>query len=267
MNQSLGREEMPDHLRTRIWNVFYGNTFEFMDSNVHDDISPTSCDFADLLWDKFFKGDQQSFVYMLPANRIKNIKERFFQLEWHEVYDFIEFFAAHWADPARLRILVLHLLNQVFGQERVPYRIIDNTVTPLTSEEEVREVEQALGLPEKFKPVCNHLEKALDHYSDKKDPDYKNSIKESICAVESLVQILLGKKGTLGDLIKKLSIHPAMKEGFDRLYGWTSDEGGIRHGKFNEELSAGEPEARYMLVTCSAFINYVIAKLDASGKT
>jgi len=77
------------------------------------------------------------------------------------------------------------------------------------------------------------------------------------------VQIILGKEGTLGKLVDGLDIHPALKKAFSNLYGWTSDDAGIRHPKSKEPLSCDEPEARYMLVTCSAFINYLIAKLDA----
>jgi len=60
--------------------------------------------------------------------------------------------------------------------------------------------------------------------------------------------------------LEKLDIHPAMKQGFSNLYGWTSDEGGIRHGKFTEPLGICKREARYMLITISAFRNYLIDK-------
>ena len=48
------------------------------------------------------------------------------------------------------------------------------------------------------------------------------------------------------------------------MYNWTSDEGGVRHGK--EEISqVGLPEARYMVVASSAFVNYLIAKDAEQG--
>ena len=49
------------------------------------------------------------------------------------------------------------------------------------------------------------------------------------------------------------------------MYNWTSDEGGVRHGK--EEISqVGLPEARYMVVACSAFVNYLVSK-DSESDT
>jgi hypothetical protein len=60
--------------------------------------------------------------------------------------------------------------------------------------------------------------------SDRRTPDYRNSVKESIYAVESLVATLVGiEKGTLGQWIKKLEeeigLHPALWTAFSSLYG------------------------------------------------
>jgi len=44
------------------------------------------------------------------------------------------------------------------------------------------------------------------------------------------------------------------------MYGWTSDESGIRHADNNKKLKVDEKEARYMLVQCSALINYIISQ-------
>ncbi len=52
------------------------------------------------------------------------------------------------------------------------------------------------------------------------------------------------------------------KDGFKKLYGWTSDACGIRHGEYPDSFLCGESEARYMLIICSAFINYLITKLE-----
>jgi hypothetical protein len=96
-------------------------------------------------------------------------------------------------------------------------------------------------------------------------PDYRNSIKESISAVESLVAITLGTdKGTLGQLLKRLEdeigLHPALKTAFSNLYGYASDEGGIRHALLEAERVEYE-DAQFFLVVCSAFTNYVQSKI------
>ena len=75
-----------------------------------------------------------------------------------------------------------------------------------------------------------------------------------------------GTQATLGAAIKKLKdsgvhIHSAMERAFLALYGYTSDENGIRHGGIDfTSVPAGD--AKYMLVSCSAFVNYLIEKWD-----
>ena len=102
--------------------------------------------------------------------------------------------------------------------------------------------------------------------SDRTNPNYRNSIKESISAVEALCKTVSGKeKAHLGEAIafleKKGSIHPALKRAFTSLYGYTSDADGIRHALMEESNLTGA-DARFMLISCSAFINYVIARIN-----
>ena len=65
----------------------------------------------------------------------------------------------------------------------------------------------------------------------------------------------------MGELLKhveqKAPLHPALKDAFSRLYGYTSDEGGIRHALMDDSRAVTFEEAKFMLVACSAFINYV----------
>ena len=104
-------------------------------------------------------------------------------------------------------------------------------------------------------------------YADRKAPDYENSIKESISAVEAMCCIITGLTGTqatLGAAIKKLKdngvhIHRAMESAFSSLYGYTSDENGIRHGGIDFTNAPAE-DAKYMLISCSAFVNYLMEK-------
>ena len=93
-----------------------------------------------------------------------------------------------------------------------------------------------------------------------KNRDYDNSIKESISAVESKCQILTNSdKATLGKSLKSLAanIHPALKDAFEKLYGYTSDANGIRHANGLGEGNSTFAEAKYMLISCTAFINYL----------
>lgn len=75
-----------------------------------------------------------------------------------------------------------------------------------------------------------------------------------------MCQILTkNSKATLGDALKSLKdkIHPAMKGAFEKLYGYTSDANGIRHANGLGEGDSTFEEAKYMLISCSAFVNYL----------
>ena len=48
----------------------------------------------------------------------------------------------------------------------------------------------------------------------------------------------------------------------NKLYGYTSDEGGIRHSLL-EQSSIDEAEAKFMIVACSAFVNFCIQRSGA----
>jgi len=55
-----------------------------------------------------------------------------------------------------------------------------------------------------------------------------------------------------------------LKKGFSNLYGYTSSAEGIRHALL-EEAKLNFEDAKFMLVSCSAFVNYLIAKTSKAG--
>ena len=119
-----------------------------------------------------------------------------------------------------------------------------------------------------MKPVKEHLKKALHLLADRKKPDYSNSIKESVLAVEAICKLITKKpKATLGQALKEIEststieIHPALKRAFSNLYGYTSDADGIRHALL-EKTDLDIEDATFMLVSVSAFINYLRSKLS-----
>jgi len=179
------------------------------------------------------------------------VQEYFFQYNKSRLVDFI------------------HDTNLVFERELSGYRFIGNQITPITSEEEIQEIDDALSnSPQNAK---EHLNCAIKFFSDKKNPNYRNSIKESISAVEAYCIKLTNKeKATLSDALKhievnqNLQLHPALKTAFDKLYAYTNDSSGIRHAlPYGDNIDF--EDAKYFLVTCSAFINYLTVKADKAG--
>ena len=183
--------------------------------------------------------------------------------EWYVIYDFIEKYLRH--SDSNKKIKMTKIFNAILEDEATSYRILDGQVVPIVTESELSTIQDAKSTD--FDTVNIHIEKALFLFSDRKKPDYENSIKESISAVESICSIITGSSGsdaTLGKTLKKLKdkgvyIHPAMEKAFTSLYGYTSDETGIRHGGIDFQNAPSE-DAKYMLVSCSAFVNYLIEK-------
>ena len=100
---------------------------------------------------------------------------------------------------------------------------------------------------------------------------YINSIKESISAVESVCKVIANKpKAELGDALKALiaegyPIQGALKTGILALYGYTCEAGGIRHAERETESTVTFEEAKFMMVTCSAIVNYLVAEYGKHG--
>ena len=161
--------------------------------------------------------------------------------------------------------------NELFEKEYVGYRFIKNSLSRISDKKEFQEVTSAMNSP--FSSVNEHIEKANHLLSDRQNPDYENSIKESISSIEALCKIVTKSQGndaTLGKMIKKLTdcgvyIQPTLLSAFEKLYAFTCNAKGVRHaGDIGGEDATFE-EARFMLIACSAFINYVkgnLAKID-----
>jgi hypothetical protein len=162
--------------------------------------------------------------------------------------------------------------NWVLENERSGYRFVGDEIAPITSEVEIAAIEETLHLAERhcLTGTREHLRSALEKISDKTNPDYRNSIKEPISAVESICKAISGRPhASLPDAIKALKdggvdLHPALEQGFNKIYGYTSDANGIRHG-MSDQSTCDFDEAKYMLVSCSAFANYLFCKAAKAG--
>ena len=189
--------------------------------------------------------------------------------EWYKKLDLIEFTCQNIVRRNPKANLCVNFLNSEFERHNFAYRYIDGHIVEVTSEEEIKAIEEALTTP--TEGVKTHLHTALKHLSAAQgQPDYRNSIKESISAVECLCREITSTS-TLDDalkcLIKKgIVINPQMKQGFEKLYYYTSDKRtGIRHALMDDENAPTSAEATYMLITCSAFINYVNTKMQQTN--
>lgn len=214
------------------------------------------------LWIHFYKWpiDNLPWSYGTVSTNAatRTVREWFFKADWDLVLDFIEFSSDY--HPKFQQIC-----NDFLKREMSAYRFVDGKLVEVNSKEEIEEIETAIKNSDKFNSVKTHLKTSLELLSDRKKPDYRNSIKESISAVESLAKIITkNDKTTLGQALKEIetkhNVPGSLKTAFSALYGYTSDEGGIRHSLLEIGIKVDIEEARFMLIACSAFVNYLISK-------
>lgn len=134
------------------------------------------------LWNIYFKLPLDTLDDYFPKT-YDNIRTQYFNWEYYEIYDFIEFIANNHPNE-EMNNCFIDICNEVLKRELSAYRFVGGTITEITSEEEIGEIEEALE--EAPDPVSTHLNKSLKLLSDRKSPDYSNSIKESISAIESI---------------------------------------------------------------------------------
>lgn len=191
--------------------------------------------------------------------------------EWYEVYGLMEFLLRECREevPDSLE----PALNGVLKRELAGYRLVGGYVTPVVEKAETEAVSAAMEATRqgKLRGAGVHLEAATAMLSRRETPDYRNSVKESISAVESVCRIICGSdSATLGEALKRMDaqgrirLHPSLIKGFVNIYGYTSDEQGIRHSLMDEP-GVGFADAKYMLVGCSAFVSFLIEKSAEAG--
>lgn len=263
-------DSMDDALRNQLWNLltaFYWDTMDQQKIAHHKYLNAL----FRAIWHNYFKKPMDT----MPSwwdDLYKWTRDYFFNCSWDEAYEFLEVVTCYYEDDegnARNEKFK-EACNIVLERELSAYRFVKGEIVEITSKEEISEIEEALDTP--FKTVTSHLENALKLFSDRKSPDYRNSIKESISAVEAICRLITGNKNaTLGealDIIEKtgkIGLHGALKRAFDHLYGYTSSADGIRHAFSEEKVNADFEEAKFMLVACSAFVNYLTSKMTKTG--
>ncbi len=251
-------------MKVHIWDQVRASTGIYGGYYISADTNRETYALCQRLWFNYFKKPLDTLDHDW-SEVLKQLRTYFFKCEWYELYDFIEFCANNY-ERHQFKERFTSSCNAALEKEMSAYRFIDGLISQITEQEQLDEIEKALE--ESRGPVHTHLRRSLELLSSRETPDYRNSIKESVCAVESLVGLVLGSKGTLGQLIKKLedeiNLHPALKAAFSSLYGYTSDGGGIRHTLLESENIRFE-DAKFFMVVCSAFINFVESKVAQNG--
>lgn len=268
------REDLPIEVQNAICSSYdilpelfhYSNVLAYQHGNFYEDLELH-------IW-VYFLNFRQGEFYIGRGDRI--VAASYLEDEnvsWYKKLDLIEFTIDYLRsldskhDPLSRQVSTAFItrLNSEFKRLNFAYRIVDDRIVEITSDEEIKSIDTALA--ESDTKVKEHLSRALEHYAKRPEGDYRNSIKESISAVEAYCRERTGKN-TLGDAIKALkntgiTLHPLLETSLTKLYAYTNQpDTGIRHSLMDdsEGYTPGADEALFMLVACSAFINYLRKK-------
>lgn len=152
-------------------------------------------------------------------------------------------------------------VNKLLQEEHVAYRFIGTaksgsaTLMPISDEAEAEANQQDYASLAGVDAAQTHFRSSVERL---KSGDYRSSISESIHGVESVAKRVSGKpNATLGDALKVIQkgtpLNPALQKGLTAIYGWSSQDDGIRHAMSDEAQNVDEAEARFMLSACLAF--------------
>lgn len=186
--------------------------------------------------------------------------------KYDEVLTLIEFIAKQIDKSLSAEIgnRLRHKFNELFEQEYVGYRFLGDIITPITNDKERKCIEESMTC--QIKMIEKHMEKAVKLLSNRDDPDYKNSIKESINAIEAAARFILQDDSIiLSKALVKLNdkgiiCHKTLRDVIEKIYAFGSDAGGVRHGEKSEPINLGFDEAKMLLVTCSSVVNFLLSK-------
>lgn len=262
------REHIPIDIQNAICSCYDRLSGNFQKYCLYDFYYSLEC----YLWTHFLNNREAAFsdgkTYPIVATGIIENKE----IKWYKKLDVIDNTLDYLYSRPQISPMVIPIansfvkdLNSEFERLHFAYRIVGRKIVEVSSEEEIKTIETAM---ENCRDnIKMHLSKALELYAKRPEPDAQNSIKESISAVEAYCREITGAKslGTaLNNLSKKGVVIPkVLKSAFEMLYGYTNDaKSGIRHALMDADgkYAPSAEEAYFMLVTCSAFVNYLRGK-------
>jgi hypothetical protein len=260
----LKRTEVTPELRAVLWEYVYSR----MEANIRyvDDKRHVGETWNRLLKQVHVRRDHRATDEFSGrfSIAIKAPKAVFTNGDYAQIYGWLQFILQN-DPPAGFAKKVEDLL----GHCRSPYRIVDGSVLcPIGTDQEAAALKRAFLDIERsgLSGSREHLRSAAVELG---AGNFADSVRESIHAVESAVRVLEPSgdfSKALSKLEQKSSIHGALKRGFLALYGFTSDEQGIRHPLLDKEAPAvDEADAMFMIGACSAFLSYLVHKSRTAG--
>ena len=270
--QPLRLEEISYEARLRIWDLIYQNCISHVEPTNYEGepyIVDRELHFA---WNGIFK-DMHSRFLLEPIDSLELSTDELVRrhklliledLPFNRLFDLLQMMMRDLRCPD---VFITEVAN-LFSSYRLAYVVDTNwpaTILPAATECEGVSTLAAIRQlrSDGLSGAVTHLGRASERIN---QGDWAGAIRESIHAVESVARNLdSGHSNTLEPALQALAkqggLHPALKSAFSKLYGYTSNEQGIRHALLEgTEAKPGLDEAVFMLGACAAFASYLSRK-------
>ena len=251
-------------LNTKCWDIFNKYTEQKFKTSRHEYRSTYDGQFRSFIGDYLINN-----ILNIPCNENVNfdaLKKYFNNIFEQSKYNVI-------LDVIEIIVSTIHLNNKnlydefnlLFEENFVGYRFMNNIICPISNEIEKNEIESAFTT--KYEKVNIHIMKALELLSDRDNPDYHNSIKESYIAIETLGNI--NGDGHIRDNLRKIiksnNISNQLYKSIDHFIDFVNTEPGVRHDNNNESHEITFDEAKFCLVIASGIINYLLKYIEENS--
>lgn len=269
----LKLEELPPNARTRLWNLFH-NSMEFKYAGTaHCQVGTNT--WRDILLDlhcnyfsKLILSESSKRMIYNEESVVKVFGPIFVSGDFNKVFDLLTAIMRNEKCP----IDYINGVSEIFNSTHLAYFVVTDfpaTILPQATEQEGESIINALNDLD-----ARGLDGAKSHLRGAGEAinrhEWADSIRHSISTVESVARLLdpnpsKGLGPALKSLKKKNRLHPALEQAFQNLYGYTSDENGIRHALLDEEVAlVDSEEAIFMYGACASFVSYLCNKHSSS---
>ncbi len=265
-------EEISGSLRRELWNAV--RLFLLEKTEIYNakraDVRFTDARFIERVLGRFTKRPE-SHVSTEYEKVMRDFDLVFVNGKFNNVLDLLEIMVDELSHPDEFasrigNLFDKHVAAYWLDMSQYPYRFF-----PRASGEQGEATRQAIETVRQggMDGSATHLRQAAEHIN---AGQYADSIADSIHAVESVARTIdPGSGKTLGPALKSLERagvlkHPALGGAFEKLYGYTNDEQGVRHALLDRDApDVGLDEAMFMFGACASFAAYLTGKHRRAG--
>jgi hypothetical protein len=209
---------------------------------------------------RFFGNTIDTFNHGAYENE-KSYERFIWSADIGKLFDFVEFLVRHPRCSTELK----REFEEAFATARAAYRVFDSKyIAAIGTDEQAAAFERAITDAE-AKNATAARKQLIAAGVALRNSDWAGSVRESIHAVEAMAVRLAPGTDVLGEALKVLEqsgrLHGGLKKAFAALYGYSSDQEGVRHALvFDDEAKVDEADALFMLGACASFVSYLLAR-------